>query len=55
MAGNDVRFNLTLGPCNSTGCSATRPVALSRTFEAVKVNEVKELRQENNQNLNAKE
>ena len=45
VAGNDVKFNLSLGPCNSDGCSTSRPAGLAKTFEAVKVNEVKELRQ----------
>ena len=42
VAGNGVKFSMSLGACNSTGCSANRTVAAAKTFEAVKVNELRE-------------
>lgn len=52
VAGKDIRFSLTLGPCSSIGCATPKPAAYVKAFEGGKVNE---LRGENAQNNNVKE
>ena len=42
VTGSNVKFSLSLGPCNSTGCAPVTPTsAVLKTYEAIKVNDLR--------------